>query len=224
MTTSPGLSSRELSVWHLDDGRAFDDQMVEHKVLRARSKPGRHQIRRRHRQAPRSREFSVEEHGAVELDSAQDLGDGIHVVLRPLDSLQSSAGVRQSNPDPLGRSSKSWRRSGMAVPAEASHNCSPEGDAASLVTGESNKRSFHESEQSVVGKRRLSPKSPPSCVSPARRSLQSMAITPPLRVLDLGCGDGTTAIPLARTGAEVTGIDIARNLVEAGKNELRKRV
>src|SRR5437764_13469714 len=46
--------------------------------------------------------------------------------------------------------------------------------------------------------------------------IQSMAITPPLRVLDLGCGDGTTAIPLARTGADVTGIDIARNLVEAG--------
>jgi ubiquinone/menaquinone biosynthesis C-methylase UbiE len=39
---------------------------------------------------------------------------------------------------------------------------------------------------------------------------------PPLRVLDLGCGDGTTAIPLARLGAEVVGIDIARNLVEAG--------
>src|SRR5258705_1104523 len=46
--------------------------------------------------------------------------------------------------------------------------------------------------------------------------IQSMAIAPPLRVLDLGCGDGTTAIPLARTGAEVIGIDIARNLVEAG--------
>ena len=46
--------------------------------------------------------------------------------------------------------------------------------------------------------------------------IQSMAITPPLRVLDLGCGDGTTAIPLARSGAEVVAIDIARNLVEAG--------
>jgi ubiquinone/menaquinone biosynthesis C-methylase UbiE len=46
--------------------------------------------------------------------------------------------------------------------------------------------------------------------------IKSMAIVPPLRVLDLGCGDGTTAVPLARTGAEVTGIDIARNLVEAG--------
>jgi ubiquinone/menaquinone biosynthesis C-methylase UbiE len=46
--------------------------------------------------------------------------------------------------------------------------------------------------------------------------VQSIGITPPLRVLDLGCGDGTTAIPLARMGAEVVGIDIARNLVEAG--------
>ena len=45
---------------------------------------------------------------------------------------------------------------------------------------------------------------------------QSLGIKPPLRVLDLGCGDGTTAIPLARLGAEVVGIDIARNLVDAG--------
>jgi ubiquinone/menaquinone biosynthesis C-methylase UbiE len=44
----------------------------------------------------------------------------------------------------------------------------------------------------------------------------SLGITPSLRVLDLGCGDGTTAIPMARLGADVTGIDIARNLVDAG--------
>ena len=46
--------------------------------------------------------------------------------------------------------------------------------------------------------------------------VNSIGITPPLRALDLGCGDGTTAMPLAFLGAEVTGIDIARNLVEAG--------
>jgi len=34
--------------------------------------------------------------------------------------------------------------------------------------------------------------------------------------LDLGCGDGTTAVPLAQLGAEVVGIDIAENLVAAG--------
>lgn len=47
--------------------------------------------------------------------------------------------------------------------------------------------------------------------------VRSLNITPPLRALDLGCGDGTTAVPLARLGAEVQGIDIARNLVEAGR-------
>src|SRR3954464_8774366 len=46
--------------------------------------------------------------------------------------------------------------------------------------------------------------------------VRSLGIVPPLRALDLGCGDGTTAVPLAQMGADVTGIDIARNLVEAG--------
>jgi ubiquinone/menaquinone biosynthesis C-methylase UbiE len=45
---------------------------------------------------------------------------------------------------------------------------------------------------------------------------ESLGITPSLRVLDLGCGDGTTAVPVASLGADVLGIDIARNLVEAG--------
>jgi SAM-dependent methyltransferase len=35
-------------------------------------------------------------------------------------------------------------------------------------------------------------------------------------MLDLGCGDGTTAVPAARLGAEVLGVDIADNLVAAG--------
>ena len=35
-------------------------------------------------------------------------------------------------------------------------------------------------------------------------------------MLDLGCGDGTTALPAARLGANVLGVDIASNLVEAG--------
>jgi ubiquinone/menaquinone biosynthesis C-methylase UbiE len=46
--------------------------------------------------------------------------------------------------------------------------------------------------------------------------VKDLGITPSLRVLDLGCGDGTTAVPSARLGAEVLGIDIARNLVDAG--------
>jgi len=46
--------------------------------------------------------------------------------------------------------------------------------------------------------------------------VKSLEITTPLRALDLGCGDGTTALPLALSGAEVVGIDIAKNLVDAG--------
>lgn len=53
--------------------------------------------------------------------------------------------------------------------------------------------------------------------------IASLGVGKGMKVLDLGCGDGTTAIPSARTGAEVLGVDIARNLVEAGnaraKNE-----
>ena len=46
--------------------------------------------------------------------------------------------------------------------------------------------------------------------------VQRLGITKGLKVLDLGCGDGTTALPAARLGADVMGVDIARNLVEAG--------
>src|SRR5215470_8538505 len=44
----------------------------------------------------------------------------------------------------------------------------------------------------------------------------TLGVTPGLDVLDLGCGDGTTALPEAQLGANVLGVDIARNLVEAG--------
>jgi ubiquinone/menaquinone biosynthesis C-methylase UbiE len=43
-----------------------------------------------------------------------------------------------------------------------------------------------------------------------------------LKVLDLGCGDGTTALPAAKLGGEVLGVDIARNLVEAGNRRAQQ--
>ena len=49
-----------------------------------------------------------------------------------------------------------------------------------------------------------------------------LGITKGLHVLDLGCGDGTTAIPEAKLGAEVLGIDIAANLVDAGNDRIKK--
>ena len=43
-----------------------------------------------------------------------------------------------------------------------------------------------------------------------------LGITQGLSVLDLACGDGNTAIPEAKLGATVLGVDIASNLVAAG--------
>jgi SAM-dependent methyltransferase len=46
--------------------------------------------------------------------------------------------------------------------------------------------------------------------------VRSIGVAPGDRVLDLGCGDGTTALPAAQFGADVLGVDIASNLVRAG--------
>lgn len=46
--------------------------------------------------------------------------------------------------------------------------------------------------------------------------VSNLGIKPGMKVLDVGCGDGTTALPAAELGADVLGIDIARNLVTAG--------
>src|SRR5438067_9360585 len=50
--------------------------------------------------------------------------------------------------------------------------------------------------------------------------VEKLGITKGMQVLDLGCGDGTTALPEAKFGADVLGIDIARNLVEAGNRRV----
>ncbi len=46
--------------------------------------------------------------------------------------------------------------------------------------------------------------------------IESLGVTSGMKVLDLGCGDGTTAVPSAQRGADVLGVDIASNLVAAG--------
>ena len=52
--------------------------------------------------------------------------------------------------------------------------------------------------------------------------VNKLGIKPGMKVLELGCGDGTTALPAARLGAEVQGIDIARNLVAAANKRIQE--
>ena len=53
--------------------------------------------------------------------------------------------------------------------------------------------------------------------------VKKLGITKGLKILDLGCGDGTTALPEARLGADVLGVDVARNLVEAGNRRAKQQ-
>ena len=52
--------------------------------------------------------------------------------------------------------------------------------------------------------------------------VNSLGITKDLKVLDLGCGDGTTALPAAILGADVVGVDIEKNLVQAGNRRAQE--
>jgi ubiquinone/menaquinone biosynthesis C-methylase UbiE len=74
----------------------------------------------------------------------------------------------------------------------------------------------HESEQGTLGKRRFT-RIAASMRASGEALVKTLGITKGLKVLDLGCGDGTTALPEARLGAEVLGVDIASNLVAAGR-------
>ena len=47
--------------------------------------------------------------------------------------------------------------------------------------------------------------------------VQRLGIVKGLKVLDLGCGDGTTAVPEAKLGADVLGVDIAREPGRGGE-------
>lgn len=56
-----------------------------------------------------------------------------------------------------------------------------------------------------------------------RELVSKLGVRPGMKVLDLGCGDGTTAIPAAELGANVTGIDISRTLVKAGNKRIAEK-
>src|SRR5215472_16570389 len=114
----------------------------------------------------------------------------------------------------------------MALSVDPLHNCSPEEDFRNVR--ESERKGDEMSPATAVNPNKaLWEKGDFTRIAAFMRHsgeavVRSLGITPPVCALDLGCGDGTTAVPLARTGADVTGIDIAANLVEAGNNRARE--
>jgi 2-polyprenyl-3-methyl-5-hydroxy-6-metoxy-1,4-benzoquinol methylase len=83
------------------------------------------------------------------------------------------------------------------------------------------KEFFNESQQSPLGKRHFT-RIAETMRESGEALVRGLGISPVLKVLDLGCGDGTTALPAARLGADVLGVDIASNLVEAGNKRARE--
>jgi SAM-dependent methyltransferase len=52
---------------------------------------------------------------------------------------------------------------------------------------------------------------------PGSAFVSRLGIGPGMKVLDVACGTGNTALPAARLGADVTGVDIADNLIEQAR-------
>lgn len=53
--------------------------------------------------------------------------------------------------------------------------------------------------------------------------VQKLGIAAGMKILDIGCGDGTTALPEAKLGADVLGVDIAGHMVRAGNQRAKEQ-
>src|SRR5262245_26802766 len=116
-----------------------------------------------------------------------------------LDSLQSSLASAQSDPLPLAvRANNRAARAWMDLQA---HCTIPQAES-SLLRQRPRKGGFMNPNKALWEKGDFT-----EIAAFMRQSgevvAESLGITPQMKILDLGCGDGTTAVPLARLGAEV---------------------
>src|SRR5690242_20903467 len=56
----------------------------------------------------------------------------------------------------------------------------------------------------------------------AEKFVNGLGLKPGSKVLDVACGTGNLALPAARLGASVTGVDIAPNLIEQARETARR--
>jgi ubiquinone/menaquinone biosynthesis C-methylase UbiE len=108
----------------------------------------------------------------------------------------------------------------VGVFSRASH------DACSARTRETDMQSETKREQAANPNKALWEKGDFTRIAESMREsgealVKRLEVTKGLRILELGCGDGTTALPEARLGADVLGVDIARNLVDAGNKRAK---
>lgn len=61
-----------------------------------------------------------------------------------------------------------------------------------------------------------------SYVAGAEKFIDRLNLKPGMNVLDVACGTGNLALPAARAGAIVTGVDIAPNLVEQARENAKR--
>jgi len=61
-----------------------------------------------------------------------------------------------------------------------------------------------------------------SYVAGAEKFIENLNLKPGMKVLDVACGTGNLALPAARAGAIVTGVDIAPNLIEQARENAKR--
>src|SRR5579862_7796378 len=74
-----GVELEGCPIRRFDHGAALDHQVVNQEMRGSRSEPVCHIFRGGRRESPGSGEFSIEEHGSVQLDPAQDFGECVHL-------------------------------------------------------------------------------------------------------------------------------------------------
>jgi ubiquinone/menaquinone biosynthesis C-methylase UbiE len=114
--------------------------------------------------------------------------------------------------DRTGRSSKKRRRAAMARAVDALYFFAWRADVTVMTTVNPNQALWEKGDFTRIAA---------SMRESGEALVASLGITERIEMLDLGSGDGTTALPAARRGADVLGIDIARNLVDAGNRRAR---
>src|SRR5262249_29415607 len=193
-----GARDEHVAVAHPHLGAAVDDEVEEHHVVgsgHARARLRQAELRAH---APGRRELGVQVDRPLQAHRLENVRQGVHgppgnkrgFPVNPAGSADRDTSIRNL---PIHKQERTM----SAVPSTLPSTASPNPNKALWEKGDFTRiaSTMRESGESLV---------------------RSIGVNKGIKVLDLGGGDGTTALPAARLGAEVLVVDIARNLVAAG--------